>query len=171
MTLGFSASFPDKKLCQSGSEEVRPPCSRNATHRFPMNCTIRFSIFLVNMAHQLHDEFRDAGFQGVSFELLIEQECHFTSFHQSEENLWSGRPQDSIAFSAVAHEFPQYFYDSLVHDFLESNLEHCIGTPRSDLSLWSQQTSHAVISDSGLHEVMKIICMLLSYLQTNSAFQ
>ena len=34
--------------------------------------------------------------------------------------------QDKIGLSAVAHEILPYFYDSLIHYFLESNLDHCI---------------------------------------------
>ena len=54
---------------------------------------------------------------------------------------------DSIVFSAVTHESSLYLiisravsrrmYDSLLHDFLESYLDHCIATsPRGGLGLW-----------------------------------
>ena len=42
----------------------------------------------------------------------------------------------SIAFSAVADKFAQCFHDSLLFDFLGSNLDPCIVTPaRDDLRL------------------------------------
>ena len=43
--------------------------SQGRTHRYPMNCSIGL-IFLVKMAYQHHDQFGDAGFQSVSFELV-----------------------------------------------------------------------------------------------------
>ena len=41
------------------------------TDRFPMNSAISFSFFWVKVAHQLHNRLRDAGFQCMSFELII----------------------------------------------------------------------------------------------------
>ena len=71
----------------------------------------------------------------MSFELLIGKNVIPLRL-ANRKNLQNDRSSNSITFSAVAHELPQYFYDSLIHDFLESNLDHCSVTPpRSGLSL------------------------------------
>ena len=80
-----------------------------------------------------------------NFEMLVSkfcplnfqmQECHSTFSTRSEVKSSEWSSVGSIAFSSVTDKFPQCLHDSLLFDFLESNLDPCIVTPpRGDLRL------------------------------------
>ena len=72
------------------------------TDRFAMHNTIRFSFFLVMVAHQLHTQVRDSGFQSMPFEVFIDRNVSPSSFctwnkffgmivHQIRLNCWLRR--------------------------------------------------------------------------------
>ena len=90
---------------------------------------------MVKIAYQLHNPFRDAGFQRKSLKLLVGKNV-IPLLVANWKYFWIGRSSDPMEFLAVTHEFPQCFFDSLIHDFLVSNLDHCnVTPPRTGLNL------------------------------------
>ena len=101
-----------------------------------------------SICNELHQQFLDLQSQYVVptskpifdilnsrvFPLTSSKVHHSTSFRHRDKNPRSGCSSDSIEFSAVTRKFPRCLpishavsrrlYDSLIHDFLEGDLDH-----------------------------------------------
>ena len=86
---GLVASFINV-LSQSFTEKSCAPfpntLSNLGCYRVPMNCSVSFSLFLITMAHQSHDQFRDCGKKRFPIEGWT-QEHSSTSFPSQEKFL------------------------------------------------------------------------------------